>query len=193
MKTSLVALVIIACISYMAYEYRQSATDDICKENLYLRAITFEKNKKYQDAYKLAEYLCDGVMFTPANKKEHPCVQTRRIDILLRNAYAEIMSALNGYHSKNGNYPDNLAVVIDNLSEVSRQVARGFSYCKKINPKENTSECVDGSFASLEGEIAVGDGRGGYVSFNLNRKSKPRPFGQTQSCTYDASFIKATP
>lgn len=123
----------------------------------YQKAIELEQQRKLAEAESMYSEVCNS--YEPPNHEEDPCKASLRLHHRLEKTYASVMAALSEYKSRTGKYPDSLSAVLPELPEGMREVAGGFTYCKKEDPSNRTAQCTDGGISFADSEISVGTGR----------------------------------
>lgn len=87
-------------IKYFLWTQREQ-----CKTDLYMQAITFEKDEKIAAAKRIYEYLCEGAFYLDSTKPEHPCDASARVNKRLNDALGEALEVVFKYRVRENKYP----------------------------------------------------------------------------------------
>lgn len=138
-------------------------------EEHYRKAIEFERLGAMGEAYSTYSRLCS--FYTPSNQQEDPCKASLRLHNGIQKVYEQAVKGLSQYQKRTGKSPASLTELLSELPPSSRQIAKGFVYCKKEHSGDCTGTCSDGGiyYGDLEGSLDSGLSTRGYY----DREGRP--------------------
>jgi hypothetical protein len=170
-------------VAASASKYLEWTQREECKTDLYLQAISFEKEEDFVSAQDIYQSLCEGAFYIDAKKPEHPCAAAQRTGRRLNDALADALEAVSQYRNRENKYPNALAVVLNELHPLNQKVVKQFHLCRKIAIGEGGYRCAGELEAYSGADISILTGRESSANFDLNRKRKNSK--STVSCQLD--------
>jgi hypothetical protein len=143
-----------------------------CKTDLYLQAVSFEKDEKIAAAKRIYEYLCEGAFFLDTTKSEHPCDASARVNKRLNDALGEALEVVARYRVRENKYPNTLAVVLHELRPSNQKIAQQFILCRKIPVGGDGYTCAGELEAYSGADISIRTGWESFATFDLNPQVK---------------------
>ena len=150
-------------IKYFLWTQREQ-----CKTDLYMQAITFEKDEKIAAAKRIYEYLCEGAFYLDSTKPEHPCDASARVNKRLNDALGEALEVVFKYRVRENKYPNTLAAVLHELRPSNQKIAQQFILCRKIPVGGGGYTCAGELEAYSGTDISIQTGRESFAAFYLN-------------------------
>jgi hypothetical protein len=161
--------VFVATSAIMYLEWTQT---EECKTDLYLQAVSFEKDEDFVSAHGVYQSLCEGAFYIDAKKPEHPCAAASRTTKRLNDALGDAVEAVSKYRNRENKYPNTLAVVLNEVHPSNQRVVEQFHLCRKIAIGEGGYRCAGELEAYSGADISILTGQESSANFDLNRKRK---------------------
>jgi hypothetical protein len=159
-------------IATSAIKYLEWTQREECKTDLYLQAISFEKDEDFVSAQGVYQSLCEGAFYIDAKKPEHPCDAAQRTGRRLNDALANALEAVSQYRNRENKYPNTLATILNELRPLNQKVVKQFHLCRKIAIGEGSYRCAGKLEAYFGADISILTGQELSANFDLNRKRK---------------------